>query len=156
MCLGTYSPFGYKFNFKVVTLMTNNIIFMQKLPLSTYNFERIRTENQLYVDKTQQMYKLMNYSHFVFLSRPRRFGKSLLLSTYSALFEGKKELFKGPVNDYVNTVLYYKFIFGDIEEERKFVEFQPSIVYFHNHHKEHFRFFKMDAVWYAEHWLDMH
>lgn len=67
---------------------------MQRLPLSTYNFEKIREEQQLYVDKTQHMYEVMNFSHFIFLSRPRRFGKSLLLSTYVALFEGKKELFK--------------------------------------------------------------
>lgn len=68
---------------------------MKKLPISTYTFERIITENQLYVDKTRQMYELMQISHLIFLSRPRRFGKSLLLSTYAALFEGKKELFKG-------------------------------------------------------------
>lgn len=68
---------------------------MQKLPLSTYSFEKIRNQNQLYVDKTKQMYDLINYSDFVFLSRPRRFGKSLLLNVYAALFEGKKELFKG-------------------------------------------------------------
>lgn len=68
---------------------------MQKLPLSTYTFEKIITRQQLYVDKTKQMYDLMMHSDFVFLSRPRRFGKSLLLSTYKALFEGRKDLFKG-------------------------------------------------------------
>lgn len=68
---------------------------MQRLPLSTYSFERMITDGQLYVDKTKQMYDLMNFSHMVFLSRPRRFGKSLLLSTYAALFGGRKDLFKG-------------------------------------------------------------
>ncbi|MFK7908573.1 MAG: AAA family ATPase, partial [Chitinophagales bacterium] len=52
-------------------------------------------EVYIYVDKTKEIYDLLNYSPYAFLSRPRRFGKSLLLSTLEALFQGKKELFKG-------------------------------------------------------------
>ncbi|MDE5881872.1 MAG: AAA family ATPase, partial [Muribaculaceae bacterium] len=70
---------------------------MEKLdyPVSTANFERIRTEGFIYVDKTQYIYSLVSKSGFYFLSRPRRFGKSLLLSTIESYFLGKKELFKG-------------------------------------------------------------
>ncbi|MBD5356124.1 MAG: ATP-binding protein [Bacteroides sp.] len=64
-------------------------------PISTADFERIRKENFVYVDKTQYLYSLVSTSGFYFLSRPRRFGKSLLLSTLEAYFLGKKELFKG-------------------------------------------------------------
>lgn len=64
-------------------------------PVSTADFERIRTENFLYVDKTQYIYSLVCKSGFYFLSRPRRFGKSLLLSTIDAYFRGKRELFDG-------------------------------------------------------------
>lgn len=71
-------------NCSFVSIRNNELTSMQTLPLSTYNFERIITENQLYIDKTKQMYSLMNFSHMVFLSRPRRFGKSLLLSTYAS------------------------------------------------------------------------
>lgn len=64
-------------------------------PISTANFERLRTEGFVYVDKTDFIYSLVNRSGFYFLSRPRRFGKSLLLSTLEAYFLGKKNLFKG-------------------------------------------------------------
>lgn len=64
-------------------------------PVSTANFERIRTEGFLYVDKTQYIYSLVRTSGFYFLSRPRRFGKSLLLSALEAFFLGKKNLFEG-------------------------------------------------------------
>lgn len=67
----------------------------QNYPISTADFERIRTEDLVYVDKTQFVYELVSKSGFYFLSRPRRFGKSLLLSTIEAFFLGKKELFKG-------------------------------------------------------------
>ena len=67
----------------------------RKLPIGIQDFESIRKEGYLYVDKTQYIYKLFHEGKPYFLSRPRRFGKSLLLSTMRAFFEGKKELFKG-------------------------------------------------------------
>ena len=66
-----------------------------KLPIGIQSFEKIRKENYIYADKTEDIYKLINDYTYVFLSRPRRFGKSLLLDTIKALFEGKKELFEG-------------------------------------------------------------
>jgi len=66
-----------------------------KLPLGESDFQKIIEENQLYVDKTQEVYKLINRSKPNFLSRPRRFGKSLLVSILEHIFLGNKELFKG-------------------------------------------------------------
>ncbi|MDO5133866.1 MAG: AAA family ATPase, partial [Eubacteriales bacterium] len=67
----------------------------RKLPIGIQSFEKIRTDRFLYVDKTEYIYHLAKNNVPYFLSRPRRFGKSLLLSTLKAYFEGKKELFKG-------------------------------------------------------------
>lgn len=67
-----------------------------KYPDGVQTFEKIRTEGYLYVDKSDLIYSLVNRSSsYVFLSRPRRFGKSLLISTLKAYFEGNKDLFKG-------------------------------------------------------------
>ncbi len=67
-----------------------------KYPDGVQTFEKIRSEKYLYVDKTDLVYSLANRSSsYVFLSRPRRFGKSLLISTLKAYFEGEKDLFKG-------------------------------------------------------------
>lgn len=66
-----------------------------KYPIGIQSFESLRELQYLYVDKTELIYNLVTSSKCVFLSRPRRFGKSLLLSTIQAYFEGKKELFKG-------------------------------------------------------------
>lgn len=67
-----------------------------KYPDGIQTFEKIREEGYLYVDKTDLVYSLVNKSSsYVFLSRPRRFGKSLLISTLKAYFEGNKDLFKG-------------------------------------------------------------
>lgn len=64
------------------------------IPLGEQSFSLIRTSQKIYVDKTAQIYDLTQFSRYIFLSRPRRFGKSLLVSTLEALFLGKKELFK--------------------------------------------------------------
>lgn len=64
-------------------------------PIGIQNFEKIRKDGYLYIDKTALVYQLANTGSYYFLSRPRRFGKSLLLSTLEAYFEGKKELFTG-------------------------------------------------------------
>ena len=66
-----------------------------KYPIGIQTFERIRDDGFVYVDKTDLVYKLVTEGRIYFLSRPRRFGKSLLLSTLRAYFEGKKEVFKG-------------------------------------------------------------
>jgi hypothetical protein len=64
-------------------------------PVGIQDFEKIRRKNYLYVDKTELIYKLTRGDSCFFLSRPRRFGKSLLTSTLQCYFEGRKELFKG-------------------------------------------------------------
>ena len=66
-----------------------------KLPIGIQTFEKLRKGDYLYVDKTELVWKIAYTSTPYFLSRPRRFGKSLLLSTFEAYFEGKKELFEG-------------------------------------------------------------
>ena len=72
------------------------VISMKDLTTSVYNFEDLIRGNFLYVDKTEYIWQLIRPAKSMyFLSRPRRFGKSLLLSTLKAIFEGKKELFKG-------------------------------------------------------------
>ena len=65
-----------------------------KLPIGIQDFEKIRTGGYLYIDKTEHVYRLASEGSYYFLSRPRRFGKSLLISTIKALFQGKRELFK--------------------------------------------------------------
>ena len=67
----------------------------RKLPVGIQGFVKLRTDNFLYVDKTEFIYRLVHNNVPYFLSRPRRFGKSLLLSTMKAYWEGKKELFHG-------------------------------------------------------------
>ncbi len=67
----------------------------RKLPVDIQAFETMRGENYLYVDKTRHIHQMVTEGHFYFLSRPRRFGKSLLVSTLKCLFQGKKDLFEG-------------------------------------------------------------
>ena len=67
----------------------------RKLPIGIQSFEKIRNGNYLYVDKTELVYRLAVSEIPYFLSRPRRFGKSLLISTLDAYFQGRKELFQG-------------------------------------------------------------
>jgi len=68
---------------------------LQKLPIGIQTFSEIREENYLYVDKTGLACRLIEEGKYYFLARPRRFGKSLLVSTLQALFEGREELFVG-------------------------------------------------------------
>ena len=67
----------------------------QKYPIGIQSFDKLREENFLYVDKTPYLHELVNSAGYYFLSRPRRFGKSLFVNTIEALFQGKKDLFKG-------------------------------------------------------------
>ena len=66
-----------------------------RYPVDTDQFQKIREQGKLYVDKTDMMYDLANEYNYVFLARPRRFGKSLLCNTFKAYFKGQKELFEG-------------------------------------------------------------
>ena len=68
---------------------------VRKYPIGIQNFGEVRRDGYAYVDKTALMYKMVSEGKYYFLSRPRRFGKSLLLSTLEAFFEGQKELFEG-------------------------------------------------------------
>jgi len=68
---------------------------VKKLGIGISDFKELIGGNYIYVDKTEYIYKLINSGKYYFLSRPRRFGKSLLLSTIRYLFEGQRELFKG-------------------------------------------------------------
>jgi len=71
--------------------MTSN----RNLPLGVQDFEELRKGNYLYVDKTDMVWAIANQRKYNYLSRPRRFGKSLLASTLKCYFEGKTELFEG-------------------------------------------------------------
>ena len=64
-------------------------------PIGIQNFESLRRDNYFYIDKTALIYQMVKTGRYYFLSRPRRFGKSLLISTLEAYFQGKKELFTG-------------------------------------------------------------
>ncbi|MDR1636565.1 MAG: AAA family ATPase [Treponema sp.] len=66
----------------------------RKMPIGIQDFEKLRMGNYIYVDKTAYIYRLAEYDSPYFLARPRRFGKSLFLSTLKAYFEGKRELFE--------------------------------------------------------------
>lgn len=66
-----------------------------KYPIGIQSFDKIINEGYLYIDKTELIYDLVHNGNIYFLSRPRRFGKSLLVSTLECYFQGRKELFKG-------------------------------------------------------------
>ena len=68
---------------------------LKPLPVGIQTFDKLIEGGYLYVDKTAFLYKMVHISNYVFLSRPRRFGKSRLVSTLQSYFEGRKELFKG-------------------------------------------------------------
>jgi ferredoxin len=71
-------------------------IMAQKiLPIGIQSFEGLRSNNYVYVDKTESVFRLINNGKIYFLSRPRRFGKSMLISTLDCLFSCKKHLFEG-------------------------------------------------------------
>ena len=75
----------------------------RRYPLGIQTFERIIKGNYVYVDKTELIYNLTHENTSCFLSRPRRFGKSLLVTTLQAYFEGKKDLFNGLAIDDLET-----------------------------------------------------
>ncbi len=96
---------------------------MQRYSLGIQDFKELRTLNCVYVDKTEQIYQLLGQGKTYFYSHPRRFGKSLLLSTFKYLFQGRKELFEGLwIADKVNwaemnyPVLHFTFIQSSFRE----------------------------------------
>ncbi|HRJ15236.1 MAG TPA: AAA family ATPase, partial [Saprospiraceae bacterium] len=68
---------------------------LQKLPIGIQDFRKIRENDFLYVDKTQYIHKMVSQSGAFFLSRPRRFGKSITITTLQELYSGSRDLFKG-------------------------------------------------------------
>ena len=68
---------------------------LKRLPVGIQTFSEVIGLGCLYIDKTEYVWNMIHLSKYVFLSRPRRFGKSLLISTLQAYFEGRKDLFKG-------------------------------------------------------------
>ncbi|MDR1793147.1 MAG: AAA family ATPase, partial [Bacteroidales bacterium] len=85
---------------------------IKRLPLGLQTFAELIEDNYIYVDKTKYLVDMIDRGKLYFFTRPRRFGKSLTISTFEALFQGRKELFKG---------LY-------AEEWLNRAEFQPSPV----------------------------
>jgi len=91
---------------------------MTKYPIGIQNFESLRMDGYAYVDKTALAYQMASTGRYYFLSRPRRFGKSLLLSTFEAYFEGKRELFKGLALERLETEwLKYPILHMDLNAE---------------------------------------
>ena len=80
---------------KIVTFAAKQKSTTMKYPIGIQDFEKIIQNGYVYVDKTDLIYKLVTEGNIFFLSRPRRFGKSLLVSTLENYFLGKKELFQG-------------------------------------------------------------
>ncbi|MBP3519696.1 MAG: AAA family ATPase, partial [Parabacteroides sp.] len=88
-------------------------------PIGIQNFEKIRKDGFLYVDKTALIYQMVRTGNYYFLSRPRRFGKSLLVSTLEAYFQGKKELFDGlAIENLEQDWLEYPVLHLDLNAER--------------------------------------
>ncbi len=76
-------------------IMTTEMKPLIKYPVGQQSFEQLRKGGYLYVDKTPFIERIINGVQYYFLGRPRRFGKSLFLSTLKCFFEGKRDLFKG-------------------------------------------------------------
>ena len=90
-----------------------------KYPIGVQDFADLRSNGWVYVDKTALVHRLVSTGKYYFLSRPRRFGKSLLLSTLKAYFEGKKELFEGlAIADLEKDWTEYPVIHLDLNAER--------------------------------------
>ena len=90
-----------------------------KYPIGVQDFADLRTNEWVYVDKTALVHRMVSSGKYYFLSRPRRFGKSLLLSTLKAYFEGKKELFEGlAIADLEKDWIEYPVIHLDLNAER--------------------------------------
>ncbi len=92
--LGRNSPLWYAGK-KHAVVPIQGVVGMKKLSLNIQTFSKLIEQNFVYIDKTAQIHHLITSDTTYFLSRPRRFGKSLLISTLEAIFQGRKELFSG-------------------------------------------------------------
>ncbi len=110
---------------------------MKRIAVSNPSFEEVRSNNCIYVDKTKYIYNLVNdkINYYYFISRPRRYGKSLMCSTLQCLFEGKREFFKGLYIDSTDysfekyPVLHFNFADINTKSYEKFLEiFQNRII----------------------------
>ena len=107
--MGTSAPFALNYWFSARNIVCLHIHIHQqaetimKYPIGIQEFEKIIKGGYVYVDKTALIYKLVTEGSIYFLSRPRRFGKSLLVSTLEAYFKGRKELFQGLAIDELET-----------------------------------------------------
>ena len=84
---------------------------MRRYPIGIQTFSRIISDGYIYIDKTDLVWELAHYAKFVFINRPRRFGKSLLTSTLKSFFAGESELFEGQIIyginlKYIHTIFY--------------------------------------------------
>jgi len=109
---------------------------MRQLPVGIQSFKVLRNDGYLYIDKTAMIYRLVSTSMPYFFSRPRRFGKSLLLSTLKAYFEGRKDLFEGlAISELETKWEQYPVLYLDLNAERYVsVEYLEAILS-HNLHK---------------------
>ncbi|MBQ4378864.1 MAG: AAA family ATPase, partial [Treponema sp.] len=104
------------------------MIERRNLPIGIQTFEELREKNCVYIDKTQYINNLTSMGKPYFLSRPRRFGKSLFLSTLKSYFEGRKDLFDGLEISKTETewkkypVIYFDFNIGDFKTEEEFIK----------------------------------
>ena len=101
--------------------MTDNILL--PLPTGTSDFETLRKRGQLYVDKTAQIYDLASKFEKFFLTRPRRFGKSLLVSTFASLFRNGLKYFSGLAIEKLWKDTTYNVVEIDFSEVKGFSDF---------------------------------
>ena len=91
----------------------------RKYPVGIQTFSEIIRQGYVYVDKTDLVWQMSHYAKFIFLSRPRRFGKSLLTTTLDSFFRGEKELFEGlKIMDYEQEWESYPVIHLDLSTQR--------------------------------------
>ena len=101
----------------------------RKYPVGIQSFESIREDGYVYVDKTPLIYKMITEGKPYFLSRPRRFGKSLLVSTLAAVFEGRRDLFEAFTTKAATTLhCYYRLGVGEVSRDTvRFQRIQPHV-----------------------------
>ena len=118
------------------------MVMKRKYPVGIQSFESIRRDGYLYIDKTPLIYKMITEGKPYFLSRPRRFGKSLLISTLQAVFEGRRDLFEACLNsrvapdfDEVNEHYYHSLLYtlltafgADVRAEEPTAKGQSDLV----------------------------
>ncbi|PIE74730.1 MAG: hypothetical protein CSA18_03445 [Deltaproteobacteria bacterium] len=114
---------------------------MKKLPLGIQVFSEIIEDDYVYIDKTKEAFELITDYKYVFLSRPRRFGKSLFLDTLSEIFKGSKQLFEGLyIEDKYSfeehPVIHISFGSGNFETRKEFNQFLYEKLYFNQENLE--------------------